>query len=436
MLKHIEITGYKSLVDVQVDLQPLVVLFGPNGAGKSNFQDALQLLSRMAISPTLKAAFEPPYRGKPLESFSFDDGGIPGLLARESARFSIQADVELSPAIIKVVEQQIQEMKRPAEERPRADAASNGSSLIRETFLRYRVEVEILPGSGILRVTDEYAAALNAKGEPTGKRRAFLERVEQRLHLRMEGQAHPTYHERYLDHTLLSRPLYPPHYPHLVALRHELESWLSFYFEPRERMRAPNPVKEVHHIGLRGEELAAFLNTLRALDARQFRAVEQALHMVIPSITGIHVEVNSLGEVELRLREGANLIPARVASEGTLRILGLLALAGTKEPPALIGFEEPENGVHPRRLQLIAELLQTRAELGDTQMIVTTHSPLLVDLIPDQFLYVCRKGEGGTKIEPFTALKLWRGKEISQALEDDDEALSVSAQILRGDLDA
>ena len=42
MLKHIEITGYKSLVDVQVDLQPLVVLFGPNGAGKSNFLDALR----------------------------------------------------------------------------------------------------------------------------------------------------------------------------------------------------------------------------------------------------------------------------------------------------------------------------------------------------------------------------------------------------------
>src|SRR5271166_1198762 len=213
MLKHIEITGYKSLVDVQVDLQPLVVLFGPNGAGKSNFLDALQLLSRMAISPTLKAAFEPPHRGKPLESFSFDEEEIAGLRGRESARFSIQADVELSPAVVKAVERQIREMKRPAEERPKADSASNGSSLIRETFLRYRVEVEILPGSGILRVTDEYAAALNAKGEPSGMRRAFLERVGQRIHLRMEGQAHPTYHERYLDHTLLSRPLYAALFP-------------------------------------------------------------------------------------------------------------------------------------------------------------------------------------------------------------------------------
>jgi predicted ATPase len=436
MLKRIQIKGYKSLLDVRVELQPLVVLFGPNGAGKSNFLDALQLLSRMAISPTLKAAFDPPYRGKPLESFSFDGEGIPGLITRESARFSIQADIELSPAVVKVIEQQIREMKRPAEDRPGVDAASNGSSLIRETFLRYRVEVEILPGSGILRVTDEYAAALNVKGEPTGKRRPFLERVGHRIHLRMEGQAHPTHHERYLDHTILSRPLYPPHYPHLVALRHELESWLSFYFEPRERMRAPNPVKEVHHIGLRGEELAAFLNTLRALDERQFRAVEQALRLLIPSITGIHVEVNSLGEVELRLREGSTLIPARVVSEGTLRILGLLALAGAKEPPALIGLEEPENGVHPRRLRLIAELLQTRAELGETQLIVTTHSPLLVDLIPDEYLYVCRKREGGTQIEAFTSLKLWRGREISEALEDEEEPLSVSAQILRGDLDA
>ena len=436
MLKRIEIKGYKSLVDVQVDLKPLVVLFGPNGAGKSNFLDALQLLSRMATSPTLKAAFEPPYRGKPLESFSFGDEGIPGLRKRESARFSIQADVELSPAVVKVVEQQIREMKRPAEEKHGAVSAPNGSSPIRETLLRYRIEVEIFPGSGILRVADEYAAALNAKGEPTGKRRPFVERVKDRIHLRMEGQAHPTYHECFLDHTLLSRPLYPPHHPHLVALRQEFESWLSFYFEPRERMRASNPVKEVHHIGRRGEELAAFLNTLRALNERQFRAVEKALHMVIPSITGIDVEVNSLGEVELRLREGNKLIPARVVSEGTLRILGLLALAGATEPPALIGLEEPENGVHPRRIQLIAELLQTRAELGETQMIVTTHSPLLVDQIPQTFLYVCRKGETGTQIEPFTSLPLWRGKEISEALEDEDEPLSVSAQILHGDLDA
>ncbi len=436
MLKRIEIKGYKSLVDVKVDLEPLVVLFGPNGAGKSNFLDALQLLSRLATSSTLVAAFEPPYRGKALESFSFNQEGIPGLLKRESARFSIQADIQLSPAIVKVVQHQIGEMKRPAEEKTAESAAPNGHSYIRETFLRYRVEIEILPGSGILRVTDEYVAALTDAGFPNAKRRPFLERMKNRLHLRMEGQAHPIYYDRYLDHTVLSRPLYTPHYPHLVALRHELASWLSFYFEPRERMRTPNPVKEVRHIGAMGEELAAFLNTLRARDEPRFRAVEHALHMLIPSITGIQVDVNTLGEVELRLREDKTLIPARVVSEGTLRMLGLLALAGAKEPPALVGFEEPENGIHPRRLQLIAELLHTRAAVEDTQMIVTTLSPLLVDLIPNEFLYVCRRSDGQTTIAPFTSVPLWRDGEISRGLNDDDEPMTVSEGILRGDLDA
>ena len=199
----------------------------------------------------------------------------------------------------------------------------------------------------------------------------------------MEGQAHPTYYDQYLDHTILSLPHYPPHYPHVVAMRKELESWQFFYFEPRERMRASNPVKEVRHIGLMGEELAAFLNTLKTLDQKQFHAVEKALHTIMPNVEGIDVDVSDLGEVELKLKEAGILVPARVLSEGTLRILGLLALSGAKDLPALVGFEEPENGIHPRRIQLIAKLLKTRSSLGGTQYIVTTHSPLLLDLIPD-----------------------------------------------------
>jgi len=441
MLKHIEITGYKSLVDVQVDLQPLVVLFGPNGAGKSNFLDALQLLSRMAISPTLKAAFEPPYRGKPLESFSFGDEGIPGLLGRESARFSIQADVELSQAVVEKVNRQIREMKptRPSESGNGSGGDSSKLPFVRERNLRYRIEVEILPRMGILRVADESLTALNSQGEPTRKRKPFMERIDNRLHLRMEGQSHSTNYERHLDHSILSLPLYPPHYPHLVAMRQELASWFFFYFEPRERMRAANPLKEVRHIGLMGEELAAFLNTLHALDLRQFQAIEQSLRLVIPSMNGIDVGVNSLGEVELRVLEGVarTPIPARVLSEGTLRVLGLLALGGAKDAPALIGFEEPENGIHPRRIKLIAEYLKTQAELGLTQMIVTTHSPILPDLMADRSLFVCRKSQGGTVIETYGHWgPLTRRQGVERALDDEHVALKISERMMRGDFDA
>jgi len=158
-----------------------------------------------------------------------------------------------------------------------------------------------------------------------------------------------------------------------------------------------------------------------------------ALHMIVPSITGIDVAVNSFGEVELLLKEGDRLIPARVVSEGTLRILGLLSLVGAKEPPALLAFEEPENGIHPRRIRLIADFLRERT--FDTQVVVTTHSPILPDLIADQFLYACSKRSGQTRIEPFTSLSLWRERNISNALDSEEEPLLISEHILRGDFD-
>lgn len=440
MIKRIKIQGYKSLENIKVHLTPLSVFFGPNAAGKSNFLDALQLLSSIATSRTLKEAFEPPYRGTPLESFTFGPEGIKGLLAKDSVSFAIEVDVELSPIVVEAVNRQIQEMKRPG---PAGKSGDTGDASlppelhgkVREKVLRYRIEIEIQPQTGILCVADEYLAALNKKNETSGKRKPFLERVGNRLHLRLEGQAHPRAYERYLDYSILSMPHYPPHYPHLVAMRQELASWFFFYFEPRERMRALNPVKEVRHIGLMGEELAAFLNTLRALDPRQFKAVEKALHKIVPSVTGIDVGVNTLGEVELRLLEGETPIPARLLSEGTLRVLGLLALRGAKEPSALLGFEEPENGIHPRRIRMIAEMLKTDVASGDTQLIVTTHSPTLLDLIPQESLLVCRKEHARTIIQPFAATgSLWRNEEIANAL--DAEEIPVSQRILRGDFDA
>jgi predicted ATPase len=434
MLRRVKIQGYKSLADVDVTLQPLSVLFGPNAAGKSNFLDALQLLSRMVASRTLKEAFEPPYRGKPLESFTFGSSGLDSLLARESASFSIEVDVELSRSVVATVNRQIGEMRKGKSSDGTTRDAGKPQASVRETHLRYRIEVEILPKSGILRVADEHLTALTEKGETTKARRPFLERVKNRLHLRMEGQAHPTYYEQYLDHSVLSLPLYPPHYPHLVALRQELARYFFFYFEPRERMRAACPVKEVRHIGVMGEELASFLNTLKALDERQFKAVEKSLRMIIPSVTSIDVDVNSLGEVELWLMEGAMRVPARVVSEGTLRVLGLLALSGASESPALIGFEEPENGIHPRRLKMIADLLKSRVATGDTQLIVTTHSPTLPDMLPDDSLFVCQKVDARTEITPFkTWGPLGRRKDIDEAL---DEHLTPSQRIMRGDFDA
>ena len=429
MLQRIHVKGYKSLHDVEVSVPPLAVLFGPNAAGKSNFLDALQLLSKLGTGQTLKDAFDPPYRGKAIESFSIGDRGIKGLIERERLAFSMEADLRLSDAVVASVDREIRAMRHP-DGNPGPDNAGKPISRVRERNLRYRITIEMLPASGVLRVADECLAALNADGEITRRRKPFLERQGPKVHLRLEGQAHPTYYDRYLDRTILSMPHYPPHHPHLVATRRELASWLFFYFEPRERMRALNPIKAARHIGFMGEDLAAFLRTLQATDRRQFEAVERALKMMIPSVEGIELEVNALGEVELRLRELGVAIPARVLSEGTLRILGLLALAGARETPSLVGFEEPENGVHPNRIGWIAELLKTRKTIGESQYIVTTHSPILLDRIPGESLFTVRGIARRTRMEP-----MMEGPLFEQPTITDADGLRVSDRLLRGDFD-
>lgn len=132
--------------------------------------------------------------------------------------------------------------------------------------------------------------------------------------------------------------------------------------------------------------------------------------------------------------EGNAPISARIASDGTLRVLGLLALRAAKEPSALIGFEEPEHDIHPGRLDLIALLLKNLAS-DDTQVIVTTHSPILPDFIPHESLYVCRKRKGRTIIEPFS---VWEYPDVHKILDDEEDIpeRTVSERILRGDFDA
>lgn len=415
MLKRVKIQGYKSLVDVEVQLQPLTVLFGPNASGKSNFLDALQLLARVVTSDNLKQAFDPPYRGKPIESFTFGPDGMPSIFAQERVQFSFDIDVMLSQTTIDDANKQALLLA--------VDETNVKRILPLEKYLRYHLEIEMLPQSAILRIADESLTLLDNTGAPKTDT-PVLDRKLAQLDL-------ASTHSIFAPFSLLSFFNLPTS-SYWIAMRQELAGWAFFYLEPREHMRIPSSVREVRRIGTMGEDIAAYLNTLRRLDEVQFQAVVNALNMVIPSITDIHVNVDKFGEVELTLMEGQTPISSRVVSEGTLRVLGLLALSGAKEKPSLIGFEEPENGIHPRRLRLIASLLQTRAR-HDTQVIVTTHSPLLLDLVPHNSLYVCRKKNGRTTIEPFSG---WELSNIDSVLDEDEEDLAVSERILRGDFDA
>jgi len=78
MLTRLKVRGFKSLLDVDVQLAPLVVVLGPNAAGKSNFLEALLLLSHLVTERTLSDAFGAQLRGYPLEAFHLPEVGASG----------------------------------------------------------------------------------------------------------------------------------------------------------------------------------------------------------------------------------------------------------------------------------------------------------------------------------------------------------------------
>jgi predicted ATPase len=123
-----------------------------------------------------------------------------------------------------------------------------------------------------------------------------------------------------------------------------------------------------------------------------------ALNKLFDGIVDVQCPVTG-GTVSLFLEEaGGRSIPASRLSDGTLRYLSLLAILLHPDPPPLICIEEPELGLHPDLLPTLADLLVEAS--GRVQLVVTTHSDVLVDELTDrpESVVVCEKHDGKTEM--------------------------------------
>ncbi len=412
MLNRLTVRNFKSLVDVTVEFPRVAVLFGPNAAGKSNLLDAVAALSWIGNARTLSDVLDEPLpvRGHAFEAFAFPVGGLPELLQQPRARFSLEADVAVGA----------------------------------ERY-RYRIEPGIEMKSGRLSVTDEYLVRLGRGGKPSGV--AAIEQVDSKLRVRRKGRpAHPREEPVGMNHSILSdRSLAGDQYHWLEAVRNELGNWRTHYLDPGLAMRAPRAPADVLDIGWHGEYIGPFLYKLQATEPKRFEAVARALRSIVPSVESLAVQLDERrGALDIVIRQGGVEYSSRIISEGTLRVLALCAIAVNPWGGSLLALEEPENGVHPRRLDLIAQLLLSLASEGKRQIIVTTHSPLFCDAVlkhapsasEDVGLFNVRRVGHATAVEPFDATgPLFEDAEIAAALTSPVEDARFANLLLRGLID-
>lgn len=162
-----------------------------------------------------------------------------------------------------------------------------------------------------------------------------------------------------------------------------------------------------------GSNLARYLLNIRRLSPSTYDSILKTLQSLLPYAKDLQVVLSTELErsVYLQLTEGECKIAEWLLSTGTLRTVALLALLRHPKPPPLIVIEEIENGLEPRTLHMIVKEIHHIVESGKAQIIVTTHSPYILDLLQLEHIILVERDEMGqpvfTKPTEQKALEFW-----------------------------
>jgi predicted ATPase len=198
-------------------------------------------------------------------------------------------------------------------------------------------------------------------------------------------------------------------YPALYEVRATLADWSifrGFGSEALETIRKPQllNVVEPPRLDASGANLISVLQQLANQPQYDdhYAALMEVLQAAFDDLERFDIPIvaGGMGALNYRSRHFRNaVIPALNMSDGQLRFLGLALLLTAPNPPPLIAIDEPELGLHPHLLGLLAELLREAAK--HTQIIVTTHAPQLVNALqPEDILLVERETAYTTLTRP------------------------------------
>jgi len=354
-----------------LELRPLNVLIGPNGSGKSNFIEAISLMRAGAVSR------------ETYQDVTRKGGGVSEWIWKGSAdRVASIGWVLNYPHGPQPLRHQF------------AFSAANQAFTLEDERLENAVAQ---PGQ-----VNPYFYYRYQQGRPV----VNVRDQEQR-------QLSPVSLE--LDRSILVQLRDPDSYPELawVARNYErIRLYREWDFGRQAVFRGPQQADLRNDILEEDfSNLGLVLNRLKTRHPAAARSILEGLTDLYDGIRDFNVLIEG-STVQVFFHEDDFVIPATRLSDGTLRYLCLLAILCDPDPPPLICIEEPELGLHPDVLPKLADHLLAASQR--TQLVVTTHSDVLVDAMSEhpEAVVVCEKHNGITTMERLSAdaLQVWLEK--------------------------
>jgi len=174
-----------------------------------------------------------------------------------------------------------------------------------------------------------------------------------------------------------------------------ISSWKIYHFHDTSKvapMRRFETIDDSDYLRFDAANIAPFLLDLKNSEKSTYNQIVDTIRLVTPFFDNFILKPNKNEKVRLRWRQKGSDYPLKPhhLSDGTLRFICLTTALLQPEPPSTIIIDEPELGLHPYAIEILAELIQSTSK--KTQLIVSTQSPSIVDCFkPEDIIVVNRK---------------------------------------------
>ena len=391
MLTALRLKNFKNFADETLRMGPFTIIVGANASGKSNIRDALRFLHGVGRGYTLAEILGGKYGAGGHVEWEQIRGAPKEVVRRDQEQFALEVDLALDESHSHLraglgLRQAQSTIDYAILVKP--NARQDGAFLVGREALHARPP-ELGSFSHLSR--DLHSRILYTS-HPPAPDPVSNQDDEHHLLVRMEKAAG----QRKYGHRVAVRPEQPAltqigehrqvRKAHKDLARHVADNLGSMRFlDPSpSQMREPAfPGQRV--LGDSGENLPTVLQAICDDPQRKETLLEWTRELTPMDIADFGFLKEASGKIQLIIKENdGKTVSSQSASDGTLRFLAILAALLSERRPRLYVFEEVENGIHPSRLHLLLELMESQTDGGDVQVITTTHSPALLNLVSDK----------------------------------------------------